>query len=167
MEAIDISYDWLKTKVRELGEGRFILVQGYEWTGLGQFRDDAFIFDRDVEWRWSEIWDVRLFGRAGEWHCWKSGDGVWFGRFVDAEKVPEDFRIERNYVLWGRGMHESWAQEANGARVFIPIQAEGDLRARPLRLAAWELVESDEKTGQCFIGDAILRDVWQTKEEVR
>jgi CRISPR-associated protein (TIGR03984 family) len=167
MEPINISLDWLKIQASALNESPFILVQGYEWTGLGQFSNGEFKFGRLIEWRWSEIWDVRLFGDTGEWHCWKSGDGSWFGRFAATESVPKEFRIERDYVLWGRSIEKgkNWAQEANGASVFIPIPVEGNLAQRPLRLMAWELIQSDPKTGQCFIADAMLRGVRQTREE--
>ena len=157
---------WLEGKAAALAGEPLLLLQGYEWIGFARWRDRTFEFPPGVafSWRFSEMWDLRLFSETGEWHCWKTGDGIWCARFANAGDW-RDFEL-RDYVLWGRQAHRpngSWTNifEANGASIQVPFAVHDDLKDSPVRLSAWLAVDYDPATGQAHIADAMLRRLYQ------
>lgn len=118
---------------------------------------------REVQLAISEMWDVRLFCESGEWHCWKTGDGIWRARFAQAAEWKDE--EVRDYVLWGREAHpnSSWTsiREANGTCIDVPFPVGGDLKQTPVRLRVWLAIGYDKATGQAYIADLMLRHLHQ------
>lgn len=163
---IPISSEWLSLQAAKLDPAVSALVQGYEWTGLGHYREGRLDFGKELEWRWTEYFDVRLFSPKGEWHCWRSDDGTWSGRYVAAGDWPKNRRVERCYVLHGRERDGAWVRESSGARVFMPqVPAATELKKRPVRLRTWLRVEHDGTTGLAYVADAMLREIYQGQED--
>ena len=158
MVEVIMSLDWIVAKAADLGREPMVLVQGYEWTGLGYYRNGEIDFGRKLPFLWTEYWDVRVFGEKGEWHCWRSGD-VWRARYAAVEDW-KDHEV-RDYVLKGREIQGKWVQESGGARYYYPMPLADDLKNRPLRLCAWLEVAEDSDTGLRYFRDAMLREIRQ------
>jgi CRISPR-associated protein (TIGR03984 family) len=159
---------WLGTKAAEFADPVLLLIEGYEWTGFARWKEGKFEFPpgADFGWSFSEMWDLRLFSATGEWHCWKTGDGVWLARFANAADW-KDYEA-RDYVLWGRQdpiSEGEWTvlREANGVSLYVPIAVRGSLKNRPVRLTAW-LAAAYDNAGQAYIADAMLRKLHQEAE---
>jgi len=161
VDGLEISEEWLVSKAAAIGNDAVVLLQGYEWTGLGYLNGEQRLdFGRPLDWRWPEYWDVRIFGEVGEWHCWRVDERKWSGRYVTAQEWEE--KEDREYVLRGRELEGNWVRESGGAKFYYPkALVSNDLKEHPLRLSAWLEVGEDVKTGQAFFRDAMLRGIGQ------
>jgi hypothetical protein len=164
-----MTQSWLEERASELGEGAYLFVEGYEFTGLAVWRNGGFHFPVEFSWRLSECEDLRLFADRGEWHCWRASTG-WNMRWKEAADWKKEDRVERRHVLRGRKVREAgngwWTLfEAAGAAISVPFEVTEDIARRPLRLVIWHRLEDDPVTGQRFIKDAMLRAIVQTEEE--
>ncbi|MBL8237417.1 MAG: hypothetical protein JNM66_08365 [Bryobacterales bacterium] len=155
-----LSNAWLLERANHVGGSPALLGQGYQWTGFAYIRNGEIDTGTSASIDWNSLWDVRLFGPRGEWHCWNSGDGKWRARFV-AQNEWGNNALERCYVLRGQDHNGDWIQETSGASLFFPFPVERPLRDRPLRLRANLEIALDPLSGLAFFRDAMLIEVVQ------
>ena len=102
-----MSKEWLEEKAAAMNEGAYLVVEGYEWTGLAVWRHGSFALPDDkFTWRMTECEELRLFDANGEWHCWRAGT-EWDAKWRSAADWRER-HIERKYILWGRDVTPSF-----------------------------------------------------------
>jgi len=150
----------------------WLLLSGYQASGFGLVTEDRVILGLTPnvpEFAPEHLWDVRLFGDKGEWHCWRVGS-KWKGRLALAEAWEQP--RERKFALWGTDVRDDgdwWSVfEKRGAAVKVPKRLWPELNTRhlPLLLCVWERVDQEPDTGLAGVGDAMLRGLLRQGDEV-
>jgi CRISPR-associated protein (TIGR03984 family) len=156
--------EWLIQLRSEVSDGdAWLLVQGYPATGFWVVTDNNLLTPPDGSkpvLEWNLYWDIRLFGKKGEWHLWRTGHDAWRGRFC----VPDEWAdfMDREDALWGTQVETTetagrkWTRlwEERGACLWVPFKVRKD--NLPVRLKIRRRVDFQPGTGLAGFTDAMI-----------
>lgn len=139
------------------------LLQGYPFTGFGRLTPDSIELPARAADQsgpdWSMYWDLRIFGKEGEWHAWRTGKNGWLARFLERS----DKSLNRTYQVWGEWSSKdslpAWDCyfETRGTRVWIPSELS---RQSPHMGVVMALIKNtDEASGIVGIVDSMILDL--------
>lgn len=145
--------------------GAYALLQGYSSTGFLQLQPSALQLSPPLanlqngafELPWALFSDIRVFHQGQEFHAWRLGSGLWYGRSRSASELAHT--LPRQYPLWGRRTVEEkdgWVRrtEDRGTSVWIPAKFDQP-QSRPV-LNILQILEQHPETNLFGVTDAMI-----------
>jgi CRISPR-associated protein (TIGR03984 family) len=141
-----------------------VIVQGHSASGFGFVSEKGLDFrlTPHTELNLDRIWDVRVFGKWGEWHAWRMPDRTWRARKAAIDDQEWKDSLDREYALWGRQVTHcgDWyciSEQGRGVELYLPASLFQGLEEKdlPVRLKA-KLRVSPDNAGVCGIVDVMF-----------
>lgn len=153
----------LKRDVASSGREAWLFWQDPTFIGFAKVLDDRVDIQPEgpAGLEFALLRDFRLFGDAGEWHVWRTGQGRYAGRLRPAAPSPDFPCFDESHYLWGTAVCSEtetvsgWTcvTEDRGMRIWLPWSPAGNV---PPALKVRQFIDRDPDTGLAGIVDAML-----------